>query len=66
MQFHLLKNPHLPHGMSLEIPRGRGCNILEAKYDAKISWGTGDAKQEKPSMGGVHVHGYILVLYSQN
>ena len=32
------KNPYPPHGRSLEIPRGKGVKILEAKYEAKLDF----------------------------
>ena len=45
------KNPHPPHGRSLEIPRGRGVlkvKILVAKNEAKLefSWGEGGVIQK--------------------
>ena len=51
----------LPHGRSLEIPRGRGgglkAKLLEGQYEAKLEFpgGCGGAKQKKPSMGGVWI-----------
>ena len=45
----------------LEIPRGRGVKILEAKCEAKIktgiSWGEGDAKQKPSVRGGWNMGG---------
>ena len=53
------KNPHPPHGRSLEIPGGRRVlkvKIIEAKYEAKLEFpgGMGGVKQ-KPSVGGVWI-----------
>ena len=45
------KNPYLPHGRSLEIPRGSGvlkAKFLEALYENKLEFpggGGGGAKQ---------------------
>ena len=44
------KNPYLPHGRSLELPRGRGVlgvKILEAKYEAKLEFHRGRGVQHK-------------------
>ena len=53
------KNPYPPHGRSLEIPRGKGVKILEAKYEAKLDFpggggggGMGGAKQKTLLHGG--------------
>ena len=56
------KNPYLPHGSSLEIPRGRGVlkvKILEAKYEAKLEFprGTGGAKQKTFHGGSLDISG---------
>ena len=47
-----IKYPYSPHRRSLEIPRGRGGEVLKAKfleamYDNKLEFpgGSGDAKQ---------------------
>ena len=55
------KNPCLPRGRSLEIPRGEGvlkAKFLEAMYDFKstrISWGEWGVQSKKPSMEGVWI-----------
>ena len=50
------KKPYLPHGKSLEIPRGKGLSIakiLEAKYEAKLeSLGGGGVQNRKTFCGG--------------
>ena len=55
----MTKNPHPPHGRSLEIPRGRGVlkiKILKAKYEAKLEFPRGgDARQKTFPWGGVWI-----------
>jgi len=51
------KNPHPPHGRSLEILRGRGIlkgKFLEAKYEVKLEFlGGGRVQNKQLSVGEV-------------
>ena len=68
------KNPHLAHGRSSEIPRGRGVLkviILEARYEVKLEFSGGDGGwggEQKPSVGGVWIfsgtpHAHFKVIF---
>ena len=51
------KNPYLPHGRSLEIPRGRGGGVLEttfleAMYENKLEFPGGGGCKTKTFHGG--------------
>ena len=61
------KNPYLPDGRSLQIPRGRGvlkAKFLEGMYENKLEFpGEGGVQNKNPSVGGGE-YGYFLEMHN--
>ena len=62
------KNPDLPHGRSLEIPRGRGVfkvKNLEEKYEAKLEFPVGREGAKQRNLPWEE-YGYFLELHNKD